>query len=162
MRTVGVSAENQQSVFRQVSAILWMSKLEFTQDASDISHVTEGDALTKVSELLGCDPVLVNKAVTTRTVNVSGRSSMHVTPLNAEEARVTCVTMAKALYSKIFDWLVATINTNIKVEGDMGATIGILDIYGFEIFETNSFEQLCINYVNEKLQQVSSICAALL
>ncbi len=58
--------------------------------------------------------------------------------------------LAKGIYSRLFDWLVGRINKMMEVYGGArGKTIGILDIYGFEIFDQNSFEQLCINYVNE-------------
>ncbi|CAN0251246.1 unnamed protein product, partial [Discosporangium mesarthrocarpum] len=60
--------------------------------------------------------------------------------------------LAKELYRRLFDWIVHKVNRSIECEGD-GLTMGVLDIYGFEIFETNHFEQFCINYVNEKLQQ---------
>lgn len=56
--------------------------------------------------------------------------------------------LAKGIYSRLFDWIVGRINKVMAV-AEKGKTIGILDIYGFEIFEVNSFEQLCINYVNE-------------
>ena len=61
--------------------------------------------------------------------------------------------LAKGIYSRMFDWIVATTNKSMEYKGS-GNTIGILDIYGFEIFDTNSFEQLCINYVNETLHQI--------
>jgi Myosin head (motor domain) len=60
--------------------------------------------------------------------------------------------LAKAVYDKLFDWIVQRVNASMRARGQVSNTIGILDIYGFEIFDTNSFEQLCINYVNEKLQ----------
>jgi len=60
--------------------------------------------------------------------------------------------LAKAMYDKLFDWIVQRVNASMRARGQVSNTIGILDIYGFEIFDTNSFEQLCINYVNEKLQ----------
>jgi len=60
--------------------------------------------------------------------------------------------LAKAIYDKLFDWIVQRVNSSMRARGQVANTIGILDIYGFEIFDTNSFEQLCINYVNEKLQ----------
>ena len=61
--------------------------------------------------------------------------------------------LAKYIYSKIFDWIVVKINKALKTSGKVHKFIGVLDIYGFETFETNSFEQFCINYANEKLQQ---------
>lgn len=62
--------------------------------------------------------------------------------------------MAKCIYSRLFDWIVVQINRALmRKSGKMHKFIGVLDIYGFETFETNSFEQFCINYANEKLQQ---------
>ena len=64
--------------------------------------------------------------------------------------------LAKAVYARLFDWLVQRINSCMVAPSTGGGeltSIGILDIFGFEIFEKNSFEQLCINYCNEKLQQ---------
>ena len=62
--------------------------------------------------------------------------------------------LAKAIYYNMFDWIVGRVNVSLRARGTISYSIGILDIYGFEIFERNSFEQLCINYVNEKLQQI--------
>ena len=84
-------------------------------------------------------------------------------PITADECRETRDALAKAVYSRMFDDLVKAINDAIgggdkrpdpDDPGSGGRTIGVLDIYGFEIFEINSFEQLCINYTNEKLQQL--------
>ena len=61
--------------------------------------------------------------------------------------------MAKCIYSNLFDWIVFQINKALKTSKKVHKFIGVLDIYGFETFEINSFEQFCINYANEKLQQ---------
>ena len=61
--------------------------------------------------------------------------------------------MAKCIYSNLFDWIVFQINKALKTSKKVHKFIGVLDIYGFETFEINSFEQFCINYPNEKLQQ---------
>jgi myosin heavy subunit len=75
-------------------------------------------------------------------------------PLNIVQATAVRDALAKAIYDKLFDWIVQRVNASMRARGQVANTIGILDIYGFEIFETNSFEQLCINYVNEKLQVI--------
>jgi myosin heavy subunit len=90
-------------------------------------------------------------------VNVTRNESI-VTPLNASQAYESRDALAKYLYGHMFTWLVKVINDNIEqmnASTDMSAslTIGVLDIFGFEDFEVNSFEQLCINYANEKLHQ---------
>jgi myosin I len=100
--------------------------------------------------LLGINSDILTKALTFRTVK-AGMDTM-VKPLNSNEAMYTRDAFAKALYSRNFNALVKEINRNIQGKGNL--EIGILDIYGFEIFESNSFEQLCINFCNEKLQQV--------
>lgn len=73
---------------------------------------------------------------------------------NEVQAIVVRDALAKSLYSKLFDWLVQRINSGLVVEKEMPFSIGVLDIYGFEIFSKNGFEQFCINFVNEKLQQI--------
>lgn len=62
--------------------------------------------------------------------------------------------LAKAIYNNLFEWIVERVNNSLQAFPGADKSIGILDIYGFEIFEHNSFEQICINYVNEKLQQI--------
>lgn len=93
--------------------------------------------------------------LTARTVTAGGRKSSYLTPLTLEQAISAKDALAKHLYDRLFGWLIATINkTILPKERKNLIRIGILDIYGFEAFETNSFEQLCINYVNEKLQHL--------
>jgi len=87
--------------------------------------------------------------LTARSISVRGETN--VIPLDPVTARDSCDSLAKGIYSRLFDHLVRRINESL--EGRVGKFIGILDIFGFEIFENNSFEQLCINYCNEKLQQ---------
>ncbi|CAM9577289.1 unnamed protein product, partial [Hapterophycus canaliculatus] len=72
--------------------------------------------------------------------------------LNGGDAAKSRDAMAKEIYRRLFSWIVDKVNQSIECATE-GLTMGILDIYGFEIFENNDFEQFCINYVNEKLQQ---------
>ena len=92
----------------------------------------------------------MEKAVTNRSIEVRG--SKTTIPLKPEDALSGCDALAKAVYGKMFDWLVRRVNISLEGAGKRGHFIGILDIFGFEIFDKNSFEQLCINYANEKLQ----------
>ena len=73
--------------------------------------------------------------------------------LSVEAAKSARESIAKYIYSKLFDWLVDMINKSLAKSSSTKTFIGLLDIYGFEIFQVNSFEQFCINYANEKLQQ---------
>lgn len=74
--------------------------------------------------------------------------------MNIAQATAARDAMSMAIYFNMFDWIVQRINQSLRARHAISHSIGILDIYGFEIFERNSFEQLCINYVNEKLQQI--------
>ena len=87
------------------------------------------------------------------------RGSTYNVTLNVEQASGTRDALAKALYSRMFDWIVQAVNTamaNLAANLRQGQILclGVLDIFGFEIFEKNGFEQFCINYVNERLQQI--------
>ena len=75
-------------------------------------------------------------------------------PLNPAQAAAGRDALAKAIYNNLFEWIVSRVNVSMAPRRPHSRLIGVLDIYGFEIFQDNSFEQLCINYVNEKLQQI--------
>jgi myosin-5 len=130
----------------------------------DAARVCFGDARAalKISaKLLGVRPDALEKALTTRVLDAGGES---VTKrLDASKAFEARDAFAKATYASLFEWLVRRVNDrfsqleNVSREGTTSSSwttsFAVLDIYGFETFETNSFEQLCINYANEKLQQ---------
>ncbi|KAK2465451.1 hypothetical protein APHAL10511_002523 [Amanita phalloides] len=80
--------------------------------------------------------------------------SVYDVPLNPTQATAGRDALAKAIYNNFFEWIVSRINISMKTRSAHAHIIGILDIFSFEIFEDNSFKQLCINYVNEKLQQI--------
>lgn len=127
--------------------------------ASNSTTTRQSRDLQRLSELMGvtCDDLTA--ALTIRTVRARGEEFK--VPLNEEKAKDSCDAFAKEIYAKSFLWLVRTINdaTSAELNYDGAANIqrygliGMLDIFGFETFETNRFEQLCINYANEKLQQ---------
>lgn len=83
---------------------------------------------------------------------ISMREIFHK-PMSVEDATTSRDALAKHIYSKLFNWIVKIINKALQPEIERQKFIGVLDIYGFETFEINSFEQFCINYANEKLQQ---------
>lgn len=118
------------------------------------------EALKRVNDLLGLNTDMLCLALTGRVVvSNSARGSMQRVELSRSQAIESINALAKAIYSRLFDWLLMHIN--IALAGGEGALndreassyIGILDIYGFEILEKNSFEQLCINFANERLQR---------
>lgn len=103
-----------------------------------------------VSSLLCCSPQKLDEALCQRINYIKGEK--FVVPLNQSEAKNNRDALAKLLYSTLFSWLVDRIN--VCIAGPKPKTfIGVLDIFGFENFKINSFEQFCINFTNEKLQQ---------
>lgn len=111
-------------------------------------------SLAKLVQLLSLDSDLLRKALTTKALK-SGNEIV-IKKLSLLEATYSRDALAKLIYSELFNWVVSGINGGLRKcgEGEKdGKFIGVLDIYGFETFEVNSFEQFCINYANEKLQQ---------
>ena len=154
LRSLNFSDEQIDFVTRTVAGILFLGNLKFKakklQGTSDKgSQVTLGHDLDQAAGLLGVETADLAKAITNRTIVVGIKRT--VIPLSKSAAADAKDAIAKAIYGRLFDWLVKRINK--ATEGPHGKFVGVLDIFGFEIFETNSFEQLCINYANEKLQQ---------
>ena len=113
------------------------------------SSLVDKEPLEAAAKLIGVDSSELERVLTYRSITVRGQTA--VIPLDPEKARSGCDSLAMGVYGRLFDFLVRTIN--ISLDGKRGKFIGILDIFGFEIFDQNSFEQLCINFANEKLQQ---------
>ena len=157
MKVIGLTQAEQDNIFRMLSAILWLGNVLFVEDDSGNASNRDQSVVDFVAYLLEVDPSHVNTALTSRIVETSRggrRGSVYQVPLNVTQAMAVRDALAKAIYFNLFDWIVERVNASLKARGAIGNSVGILDIYGFEIFEKNSFEQLCINYVNEKLQQI--------
>ncbi len=106
-------------------------------------------------QLLDCPEERLFKSLLNRTIDAKG--DVVVAPLERDEAAQARDALAKSVYERMFTWLVQRLNRSLQSQQDQPMkkiVLGILDIYGFEIFQYNSFEQMCINYCNEKLQQV--------
>ncbi|KAM7463263.1 hypothetical protein LguiA_031384 [Lonicera macranthoides] len=150
---VHVSKEDQESVFAMLAAVLWLGNVSFTVVDNE-NHVEPlaDEGLINVANLIGCNIEELNLALSTRKMRV-GKDNI-VQKLTLTQAIDTRDALAKSIYSCLFDWLVEQINKSLAVgKRRTGRSIGILDIYGFESFDRNSFEQFCINYANERLQQ---------
>ncbi|KAL4925513.1 class I myosin myoA [Aspergillus undulatus] len=157
MNVIGMSEAEQDNVFRMLAAILWIGNVQFAEDDSGNAAITDQSVVDFVAYLLEVDAGQVNQALTIRMMETSRggrRGSVYEVPLNITQASAVRDALAKAIYFNLFDWIVARVNQSLTARSAIANSIGILDIYGFEIFEKNSFEQLCINYVNEKLQQI--------
>lgn len=157
MKVIGLSQGEQDNIFRMLAAILWLGNVTFVEDDSGNSTISDQSVVEFVAYLLEVESAHVNKALTIRVVETARggrRGSVYEVPLNPTQATAVRDALSKAIYFNLFDWIVERVNASLKARGSVANSVGILDIYGFEIFERNSFEQLCINYVNEKLQQI--------
>ena len=156
LREIGVCGDKTATLMRAICVVMQLGNLGFAPDPrdSDRSVISTPDELTALSELMGLSETDLVAAFTERTMKT--RNEMYKVPLNAKAAKEACDALAKEAYQKVFLWLVNSINdaTAVAEEDSMNyGTIGLLDIFGFESFAVNRFEQLCINYANEKLQQ---------
>ncbi|GFQ08721.1 myosin-11, partial [Phtheirospermum japonicum] len=143
MDIVGISKTEQEAIFRVVAAILHLGNIDFGKGKEIDSSIPKDDKakfhLKTTAELLMCDCVALEDALCKRVM---------ITP---EEVIKRCLDPHSAAVSR--DGLVDKINKSIGQDPNSKSLIGVLDIYGFESFKHNSFEQFCINFTNEKLQQ---------
>ncbi|TQD74336.1 hypothetical protein C1H46_040131 [Malus baccata] len=155
MEVVGISTEEQDAIFRVVAAILHLGNIEFAKGKEMDSSMPKDNKslfhLKTAAELFMCDAKALEDSLCKRVIVT--RDETITKWLDPEAAAVSRDALAKVVYSRLFDWLVDKINNSIGQDPDSKFLIGVLDIYGFESFKTNSFEQFCINLTNEKLQQ---------
>ncbi|XP_064146322.1 unconventional myosin-Ig isoform X2 [Loxodonta africana] len=164
MRVIGFSPEEVASVHRILAAILHLGNIEFVETKEEGPEkeglvVAEEVLVDYVAELTATPRDQVLRSLLARTVASGGRELIEKAHSTAEAcyARDAC---AKAVYQRLFEWIVNKINSVMEARGrdprrdGKDTVIGVLDIYGFEVFPVNSFEQFCINYCNEKLQQL--------
>ncbi|WFD30468.1 class II myosin [Malassezia sp. CBS 17886] len=151
LRTMGFSAAEEQDIFRVIAVILHFGNVELAEDRSEQARIKNPEQLERVSGLIGVDAAKLTNALLRPTVR-AGREIM-TQARNKKQVTDEIAALCKTMYEKTFGWLVERINHVLDRPTSKSRFIGVLDIAGFEIFETNSFEQLCINYTNEKLQQ---------
>uniref|UniRef100_A0A8C8SAW8 Myosin-9 n=1 Tax=Pelusios castaneus TaxID=367368 RepID=A0A8C8SAW8_9SAUR len=154
MKIMGIPDEEQIGLLRVVSGVLHLGNIVFKKERNtDQASMPDNTAAQKVSHLLGINVTDFTRGILTPRIKV-GRDYVQKAQTK-EQADFAIEALAKATYERMFRWLVMRINKALDKTKRQGASfIGILDIAGFEIFELNSFEQLCINYTNEKLQQL--------
>ncbi|XWS72374.1 hypothetical protein CRYUN_Cryun02cG0034700 [Craigia yunnanensis] len=155
MDIVGISHDDQEAIFRTLAAILHLGNVEFSpgreHDSSVIKDQKSTFHMQMAADLFRCDVNLLLATLCTRTIQThEGRI---IKALDCNAAVTSRDALAKTVYARLFDWLVDKINMSVGQDPNSHIQIGVLDIYGFECFKHNSFEQFCINFANEKLQQ---------
>merc|ERR1719204_109555 len=147
------------SIYRFVAGLLHLGNVSFdlkkSSFADDTSTVSRDSlaALRTCAKLWQVDAKRLEKGVTHRALVMPGNKTVE-SGLNPEAAHSHRGSLLKFAYAKLFDWLVLQINKSMEPKSKVYKSIGLLDIFGFEIFAKNSLEQLCINFCNEKLQQL--------
>nr|XP_046255399.1 myosin-10 isoform X6 [Scatophagus argus] len=154
MAIMGFTSEESMSMLKVISAVLQFGNISFMKEKNqDQASMPDNTAAQKLCHLLGINVLEFTRAILTPRIKV-GREYVQKAQTK-EQADFAVEALAKATYERLFRWLVHRINRALDRRQRQGASfIGILDIAGFEIFQLNSFEQLCINYTNEKLQQL--------
>ena len=157
---IGVSGDKFIMLMRAICVVMQLGNQTFELDPHDDERSVSSspEELLELSSLMGVDADTITRALTERTVRA--RNEEFTVPLKPDQAKDSADALAKEIYAKTFLWIVRNINdataAEWNYEGDKTARfgiIGLLDIFGFESFKVNRFEQLCINYANEKLQQ---------
>ncbi|XP_043491578.1 myosin heavy chain 95F [Polistes fuscatus] len=157
---LGLTDSERMEIYTMVAGVLHLGNITFednpedTKGGSRISPTSE-KAILMTAKLLGVDPEELRQALVSKVMQTSRggiKGTVIMVPLKVYEANNARDALAKAIYSKLFDHIVARINKSIPFKAS-SYYIGVLDIAGFEYFKVNSFEQFCINYCNEKLQQ---------
>ncbi|CAB4066476.1 MYH [Lepeophtheirus salmonis] len=154
MKIMGISEEDSASIWKVISGTMLFGNMEFRQERnSDQAILPDNTVAQKIAHLLGLNVNDLSKSFLRPRIKV-GRD--YVTKAQTkEQVEFAIEAIAKAMFERLFKWIVTRINRSLDRTKRQGASfIGILDIAGFEIFDLNSFEQLCINYTNEKLQQL--------
>uniref|UniRef100_A0A1I8PHP1 Myosin motor domain-containing protein n=1 Tax=Stomoxys calcitrans TaxID=35570 RepID=A0A1I8PHP1_STOCA len=155
-KTLGFSTEEISTIWRIIAAILHLGNIEF-QMIEDELVISNKSHLQSAAQLLQVTPDELSTSLTKRVIAAGGNVMQK--DHNATQAEYGKDALAKAIYDRLFTWIISRINRAIlfrgsKTQARFNSVIGVLDIYGFEIFDSNSFEQFCINYCNEKLQQL--------
>ncbi|KPP70302.1 unconventional myosin-Vb-like, partial [Scleropages formosus] len=152
---LGVRSDQQMELFQILAAILHLGNVNIQASGrgGDRSYIDGEDlSLLLFSKLLGVERAQMAHWLCHRRLAVAGETL--VKPMSGQQASEARDALAKHVYGQLFSWTVGQLNAALRAQrGAPVSFIGVLDIYGFETFDRNSFEQFCINYANEKLQQ---------
>ncbi|XP_032086660.1 myosin-16 [Thamnophis elegans] len=149
---LGFTGEEKNSVYKLTGGIMHFGNMKFKQKPrEEQAEVDTAEVADKVAHLMGLNSGDLQKGITRPRVKVGNEFVQK--GQNLDQCHNSVGALGKAVYDKMFKWLVVRINKTLDTKMQRQFFIGVLDIAGFEIFEFNSFEQLCINFTNEKLQQ---------
>ncbi|XP_022092441.1 unconventional myosin-XV-like [Acanthaster planci] len=149
MEVLRFSPSEQEVIFGILAAILHLGNVKMNVGQNDYLVIQNENELNLAAKFLHLRLEELERAITFRLTETRGERIL--TPRTLQQAIEARDGIAKSVYSSLFSWLVKSINTIVGNVGTM-TSIAILDIFGFEVFQTNSFEQMCINYANEHLQ----------
>ncbi|KAM6957379.1 myosin-11 [Aplochiton taeniatus] len=154
MAIMGFTEDERMGMFKVVSTVLQLGNIEFKKERNnEQASMPDNTAAQKVCHLQGINVTDFTRSILTPRIKV-GREVVQKAQTK-EQADFAIEALAKAMYERLFRWILARVNKTLdKSKRQSSSFLGILDIAGFEIFEDNSFEQLCINYTNERLQQL--------
>ncbi|XP_022688836.1 myosin-IIIb-like isoform X3 [Varroa jacobsoni] len=148
------------TIYRILASIIHLGDVEIRPTETSFQTagciIVNAEKIPQIAKLLGLEPADLLKALSTSSINMRGE--IIIRPSTAQEAETSKDAMAKALYGRLFDWIVNQINRDLGYkhscppENHSDKSIALLDIFGYENFERNSFEQLCINIANEQIQ----------
>ncbi|XP_030646524.1 myosin-16-like [Chanos chanos] len=149
---LGFTPEEKMSIYKLTGGIMHFGNMKFKQKPrEEQADVDSTEVADKVAHLMGINSGDLQKGITRPRVKVG--NEFVTKGQNQDQCVYSIGALAKAVYDRMFKWMVARINKTLDTKMQRQFFIGVLDIAGFEIFEFNSFEQLCINFTNEKLQQ---------
>uniref|UniRef100_A0A4W6G9L8 Myosin IH n=1 Tax=Lates calcarifer TaxID=8187 RepID=A0A4W6G9L8_LATCA len=153
LQVIDIDEINTNHLFGIVASVLHLGNIQFAADSKGQALLNNNAELRWVSNLLGVDAHSLQEGLTYR--KIEAKKDQVLSPFTIDHAIYARDALAKAIYGHTFTWLVNRINESMENKDSSRKTvIGLLDIYGFEVFYVNSFEQFCINYCNEKLQQL--------
>ncbi|CAM9675631.1 unnamed protein product [Chrysoparadoxa australica] len=158
MSLMGISESDSQAMLDLVAGLLHLGQLEFDEGEDEGAVVPDDpetvDTLETVCRLCSLPAPGLTRALTEKSIEIGGGREVHTIKLRARQASDARDALAKAIYGQLFLHIVTLIKENISCDKkQIRASVGVLDIFGFECFANNSFEQLCINFTNEHLQQ---------
>ncbi|XP_044227142.1 unconventional myosin-Ih [Thunnus albacares] len=153
LQVININEINTNHLFGIIASVLHLGNVQFDPDSKGYATLNNNAELRWVSNLLGVDAHSLQEGLTYR--KIEAKKDQVFSPFTIDHAIYARDALAKAMYGHTFTWLVSRINESMENKDHSRKTvIGLLDIYGFEVFYVNSFEQFCINYCNEKLQQL--------